>query len=51
MLHVFRDIALLKCRSLAVSCRFTDAQVIAPGSEFMDTLRGVAGVMRPFVHW
>jgi uncharacterized protein (TIGR02453 family) len=45
-----KDIALLKCRSLAVSCRFTDAQVIAPGSEFMNTLRGVAGVMRPFVH-
>ncbi|KAG2339984.1 hypothetical protein BDR05DRAFT_938291 [Suillus weaverae] len=45
-----KDIALLKCRSLAVSCRFTDAQVVAPGSEFMDTLRGVTGVMTPFVH-
>ncbi|KAG2111737.1 hypothetical protein DEU56DRAFT_935866 [Suillus clintonianus] len=45
-----KDIALLKCRSLAVSCRFTDDQVIAPGSEFMDTLRGVADVMMPFVH-
>ncbi|KAG1877202.1 hypothetical protein F4604DRAFT_1621510 [Suillus subluteus] len=45
-----KDIALLKCRSLAVSCRFTDAQVVSPGSEFMDTLRGVAGVMTPFVH-
>ncbi|KAG2033376.1 hypothetical protein BDR03DRAFT_1014335 [Suillus americanus] len=45
-----KDIALLKCRSLAVSCRFTDAQVVAPESKFMDTLRGVAGVMTPFVH-
>ncbi|KIK43734.1 hypothetical protein CY34DRAFT_11511 [Suillus luteus UH-Slu-Lm8-n1] len=45
-----KDIALLKCRSLAVSCRFTDAQVVAPGSEFIDTLRGVANVMTPFVH-
>ncbi|KAG1866141.1 hypothetical protein F4604DRAFT_1928152 [Suillus subluteus] len=45
-----KDIALLKCRSLAVSCRFTDAQVIAPGAEFMDALRGVADVMMPFVH-
>ncbi|KAG1838173.1 hypothetical protein F4604DRAFT_1885591 [Suillus subluteus] len=45
-----KDIALLKCRSLAVSCRFTDAQVIAPGAEFMDALHGVADVMMPFVH-
>ncbi|KAG1724455.1 uncharacterized protein EDB91DRAFT_1087465 [Suillus paluster] len=34
----------------AVSCRFMDAQVIAPGAEFMDALRGVADVMMPFVH-
>ncbi|KAG2102552.1 uncharacterized protein F5147DRAFT_581041 [Suillus discolor] len=45
-----KDIALLKCRSLAVSYRFTDAQVVAPGSEFIDALRGVADVMTPFVH-
>ncbi|KAG2052909.1 hypothetical protein BDR06DRAFT_1009044 [Suillus hirtellus] len=45
-----KDIALLKCRSLAVSYRFTDAQVVAPGSEFIDALRGVADVMKPFVH-
>ncbi|KAG1752321.1 uncharacterized protein EDB91DRAFT_1101905 [Suillus paluster] len=45
-----KDIALLKCRSLAVSYRFTDAQVVAPGSEFMDVLRAVADVMTPFVH-
>ncbi|KAG0696734.1 hypothetical protein DFH29DRAFT_949896 [Suillus ampliporus] len=45
-----KDIALLKCRSLAVSHRFTDAQVVAPGSEFMEALRGVADVMTPFVH-
>lgn len=49
VLRVVRDIALLKCRSIAVSCRFTDAQVLAP--EFMDALRGVADVMMPFVHW
>jgi len=46
---VTRDIALLKCRSLAVSHRFTDAQVVGP--EFMDALRCVADVMVPFVHW
>ncbi|KAG1764070.1 hypothetical protein EV702DRAFT_1155018 [Suillus placidus] len=45
-----KDIALLKCRSLAVSCRFKDAQVVTPGSQFMDTLRGIAGMMTPFVH-
>ncbi|KAG2357863.1 hypothetical protein BDR07DRAFT_1463301 [Suillus spraguei] len=45
-----KDIALLKCRSLAVSYRFTDAQVVAPGCEFIDILRGIADVMTPFVH-
>jgi len=45
-----KDIALLKCRSLAVTYRFTDAQVIGPGSEFMDALREVVDVMKLFVH-
>jgi len=51
VLRVIRDIALLKCRSLAVTYRFTDTQVVAPGTEFMDALREVVDVMRPFVHW
>ncbi|OAX35367.1 hypothetical protein K503DRAFT_773569 [Rhizopogon vinicolor AM-OR11-026] len=45
-----KDIALLKCRSLAVTYRFTDAQAVAPGSEFMDALRRVVDVVTPFVH-
>ncbi|KAG0701124.1 hypothetical protein DFH29DRAFT_806714, partial [Suillus ampliporus] len=45
-----KDITLLKYRSLAVSCQFTPAQVVAPGSEFIDALHGVVDVMTPFVH-
>ncbi|KAH7915947.1 hypothetical protein BJ138DRAFT_1140810 [Hygrophoropsis aurantiaca] len=43
-----RDIDLLKCRTLAVSCRLTDAQVLSSG--FVDELRDFVEDVRPFVH-
>jgi len=43
-----KDIDLLKCRSLAVSQRFTDEQVLA--GTFMQELENVVRILRPFVH-
>ncbi|KAJ7120959.1 hypothetical protein C8R44DRAFT_787066 [Mycena epipterygia] len=42
------DIDLLKCRSFAVSYRFTDAQVLSP--DFKNTLSEMATIVMPFVH-
>ncbi|KAH7928987.1 hypothetical protein BV22DRAFT_1102698 [Leucogyrophana mollusca] len=44
-----KDIDLLKCRTLAVSCRFTDEQVLSP--TFNEELRKVAQIVQPLVHW
>ncbi|KAI6040353.1 hypothetical protein EDC04DRAFT_2678669 [Pisolithus marmoratus] len=43
-----KDIDLLKCRSLAVSRTFTDEQVL--NSDFIEQLKSVVRVLRPFVH-
>lgn len=43
-----KDIDLLKCRSLAVSRTFTDKQVL--NSNFIEELKGVVRILRPFVH-
>ncbi|KJA21364.1 hypothetical protein HYPSUDRAFT_216455 [Hypholoma sublateritium FD-334 SS-4] len=43
-----KDIDLLKCRSFAVSHRFSDSEVLAP--DFKDAIAVVAKVMQPFVH-
>lgn len=43
-----KDIDLLKCRSLAVSRTFTDEQVLSSG--FIEQLKSVVRVLRPFVH-
>ncbi|KAF8135481.1 hypothetical protein EV363DRAFT_1550634 [Boletus edulis] len=42
------DIDLLKCRTLVVSRRFTDDQVLM--GTFMQELEKVARILRPFVH-
>ncbi|KZS89487.1 hypothetical protein SISNIDRAFT_458689 [Sistotremastrum niveocremeum HHB9708] len=44
-----KDIDLLKLRSLAVSCRFTDSEVLAP--TFKDDICKIVTILRPFVHW
>lgn len=43
-----KDIDLLKCRSLAVSRTFTDKQVL--NSDFIEQLKSVVRLLRPFVH-
>jgi len=43
-----KDIDLLKCRSFAVSHRFTDSEVLEP--DFRHKVGMVARVMQPFVH-
>ncbi|KAI6121679.1 hypothetical protein F5141DRAFT_998645 [Pisolithus sp. B1] len=43
-----KDIDLLKCRSLAVSRTFTDKQVL--NTDFIEQLKNVVRVLRPFVH-
>ncbi|TDL27837.1 hypothetical protein BD410DRAFT_811997 [Rickenella mellea] len=43
-----KDIDLLKCRTIAVSCRFADSEVLDP--DFKEHLAKIARVVEPFVH-
>ncbi|EJD01837.1 uncharacterized protein FOMMEDRAFT_87711 [Fomitiporia mediterranea MF3/22] len=43
-----KDIDLLKCRSFAVSHKFTDKEVLDPN--FKEQVKRIAAVTRPFVH-
>ncbi|EGN93359.1 hypothetical protein SERLA73DRAFT_64115 [Serpula lacrymans var. lacrymans S7.3] len=43
-----KDIDLLKCRTFAVSYKFTDKQVLAP--DFKEEVGRIASVVQPFVH-
>ncbi|KAH9947777.1 hypothetical protein B0H21DRAFT_310324 [Amylocystis lapponica] len=43
-----KDIDLLKCRTFAVACRFTDGEVLAP--DFKENLCKMVKIAQPFVH-
>lgn len=46
---IYREIDLLKCRAFFVVHRFADSDVVGEG--FVEKLKEVIGVVRPFVHW